>query len=75
MDDNILEAVSKEVYKRFPAVSGSRPKVQNSAKSGEGNHVLVYRSNATTSDGKKISQIIRVTINDRGKILKISSSR
>ena len=75
MENSLLDTISREVYQRFPQVAGSRPKVQESSEAGAGNRVLVYRGSSTTSDGKRISHIVRVTVNERGKIIKVSSSR
>ena len=85
MDPKLLQNVSQEIYHRFPELSGRRPRVQavkpgqgrddGGSKPGEAKHLLVYSGRAVTSTGKPMPFIVRVVVNEQGKILKISSSR
>jgi hypothetical protein len=85
MDSKVLQTVSQEIYRRFPELHGRRPRVQ-AVKPGQGRadggtmpaeakHLLVFSGRAATTTGKQMPFIVRVVINDQGKILKISSSR
>jgi len=85
MDLKLLQTVSQEIYRRFPELNGRRPRVQ-AIRSGQGRsnvgsipadakHLLVFSGRAATSTGKHMPFIIRVVVNEQGKILKISSSR
>ena len=85
MDQKLLQTVSQEIYHRFPELLGRRPRVQ-AIKPGQGRsdggplpgdakHLLVFSGRATTSTGKQMPFIVRVVVNEQGKILKISSSR
>ena len=85
MDSKLLQTISQEIYRRFPELNGRRPRVQ-AIKPGQGRsnggslpadakHLLVFSGRAATSTGKQMPLIIRVVVNEQGKILKISSSR
>jgi hypothetical protein len=85
MDQKLLQTVSQEVYRRFPELIGRRPRVQairpgQNRSNGDSfpedaKHLLVFSARATTSTGKQMPYIVRVVVNEQGKILKISSSR
>lgn len=72
MKENIVEKVNQVVYGKYPHLSGKKPKVNSQP--GE-NSILIYISDKQLADGNKIKEIIRVTCNSNGDILKISSSR
>lgn len=79
MDSHILSSICKQVYQKYPEVSGADPKitVQKSPAGGkaESSYLLTFKGSATGADGKKISSVVRVVANENGKILKISSSK
>jgi hypothetical protein len=81
MDAKTLKSISSQVYRRFPEVEGSQPKVQTQAvPQAKSAHVtttylIIYRGSAKTQDGKLISRTVRVVANTQGKILKITTSR
>ena len=72
MDKKSVDKVCKNIYKRFPPLSGSRPKV---SKQGEDRYLLVFSGSGKTPDGKTIQQTIRVVATDEGRIIKTSMSR
>ena len=85
MDPKLLQNVSQEIYRRFPELLGRRPRVQavkpgqnrdnGGSIPGDAKHLLVYSGRVATSTGKQMPLIVRVVINEQGKILKVSSSR
>ncbi len=78
MDDKHLDSVCKQIYKRFPEIAGNRPKVkaQNSpANEGNVQYLLVLQGFRSTVDGKVINRIVRVVVSEKGKIVKITTSR
>jgi hypothetical protein len=84
MDPKLLQTLSQEIYHRFPELSGRRPRVQavkpvQNRSTGptpkDAKYLLVYSGRAATSTGKLMPFIVRVVVNEKGKILKISSSR
>lgn len=73
MDAQILDKVSEQVYRKFPEVAGSKPKVQSQ---GDTENVLItYHGTVTTADGKKMPRTVRVVASPSGKIIKMTTSR
>jgi hypothetical protein len=79
MDDRQLQSISSKVSRQFPEVAGARPQVKrqssSKSKSSPVTYLITYRGKSKTADGKSITRIVRVTANDTGKILKMSTSR
>lgn len=80
MDQTVLQAVNREVYRRFPEMKGVRPKWQARRLpkaplvETEKTYVLTYQAPAAPPE-VPFPRIIRVVINAQGQILKISLSR
>lgn len=78
MDAKTLKSISSQIYRRFPEVAGNPPKVRlqtgSQNKAANQTFVITYRGTATTTNGKSIPRLVRVTANDQGKILKVSTS-
>lgn len=72
MNQQVLNSVCQQVYRRFPAVSGSQPKVQPRA--GD-QFLLIFNGAAKAADGRKIAQTVRVVVSQDGKIVKVTTSR
>jgi len=81
MDSKLVDSISKKIYKQFPEVSGKKPKVRSQASNSgnksksTGTYLLTYQGKANVQGGKTINRYIRVVADDRGKIIKISTSR
>ena len=80
MKREAINSVNSKVYRQFPEVKGKSPKVslQNSKTGNPGSpktYLMVYSGTKITSDNKSIRRIVRVVANEKGKILKISTSR
>lgn len=71
MDARTLDAVCNQVYRRFPAVNGSRPSIQAQV----GKSLLIFKGKAATENGKTLTIVVRATVDETGKIIKMSSSR
>lgn len=75
-----IETISRQVYRQFPEVRDARPAVQNQAGSksllgGGARFTLTYRGRGQGPGGKTINRIVRVVADDRGRVLKMSTSR
>ena len=81
MDAKLLKSISAQVYRRFPELQGSSPKVQPQAAlqaksaAASSTFLITYHGSAAAPNGKSISRIVRVVANAQGKILKITTSR
>jgi hypothetical protein len=81
LNQKVIQAVSSEIYRRFPEVKGKQPRVQirsstkgRSIFSPRPTYLLTFRGQATTSTSKTLPYWVRVVIDDRGRILKITMS-
>jgi hypothetical protein len=75
-----LETISRQVYRQFPEVRDARPVVQTqagakSAMGSSGRYVLTFKGRGQGPAGQTIHRIVRVVADDRGKVLKVSTSR
>jgi hypothetical protein len=72
MDREIMQKVCEQIYKRFPDVKGSKPKVRSY---DQNQSLLIFQAKGTTADGHSIPRTVRVVINPDGKIKKVTTSR
>lgn len=77
-----LDSISRQVYRQFPELRGERPSVQRqavAAAKGKGDgperYVLTFKGSRSTPDGRTLARIVRATADERGRILKISTSK
>ncbi len=79
MNDKQIKSITSKVSCQFPEVAGVQPKVRRQSgggsKSTAATYLITYQGKSKTADGKSITRIVRVTANDSGKIIKISTSR
>jgi hypothetical protein len=76
-----IDSISRQMYRQFPEIRDARPMVQNQAGAksagvgGTDQFVLTFRGSGQGPGGKVINRIVRVVADDRGKVLKVSTSR
>lgn len=81
MDAKSLSAIAKQVYRRFPELSGVRPKVRLQPEqaprstAAQRTYLITFRGEARAADGRAIPRIVRVVATEQGRILKFSTSR
>ncbi|MFM8320397.1 MAG: hypothetical protein ACKOC5_05725 [Chloroflexota bacterium] len=85
MDPKLIHSISQEIYRRFPVLAGKRPRVQpfpapagrfgRILNPGGPAYLLVYQGYGMTATHQRLPVVVRVTADERGKILKISASR
>ena len=81
MDEKIIQRINREVYAQFPEMAGHSPKVKPKnipgAKSinGSQTYSLTYDSTARTAEGKRFLRRVNVVADQKGKILKLTTSR
>jgi len=75
MDAKAISGICEQVYRKYPEVKGSRPKLQPLSKGSVSQHVLIFTGKSSTETGRTLSHTVRVVVNAEGKILKMSSSK
>lgn len=71
MQDKALPAV-EYVRQHFPEMGDVEP---SSSEPAPGITVFTFRNSFETPDGARLAQVVRVTIGDDGKIIKVASSK
>lgn len=84
MDPSVLKAVVAQVYRRFPEFSGCQPKVrlqdapQPKSIAIKPTYLLTFHSTAraqSISGSKVLPRWVRVVVSEKGRILKVTTSR
>jgi len=75
MDSKTIASISEKVGKRFPETAGRQPRVTQQKSTGKSNFLLTYSGSASGPGGRSIRRSVRVVANERGNILKISTSK
>ena len=84
MDASILKQVVSQIHKRYPEFAGVQPKVrtqsppQNKAEGNSPNYLLTFSGKATAKSAtgsKAMPRYLRVVVDAKGKILKVTTSR
>lgn len=75
-----IDAIARQVYRQFPEIKDARPQVQDQAGAKapgvDGSRfVLTFKGKGQGPGGQSILRIVRVVADERGKVLKISTSR
>jgi hypothetical protein len=72
-----VSKVKKEVARSFPEMSGATPTVRKQAanKNDCEQYLLTFKGKADLPGGRKISRIVRVVADERGRVLKMSTSK
>jgi hypothetical protein len=77
MEKATLDKVSRHVAKKFPEMVGVRPAIrrQGNSSSEDPCFVLTYRGKAELPGGRKMSRIVRVVADERGRVIRMSTSK
>lgn len=81
MNERVISNVCREVYRRFPEMRGTRPKIQPygsdkmQATNPAPKFLLIFQGKGLTHTQRTIPYAVRVVVNSQGKILKMSMSR
>lgn len=89
MDTRVIQSINREIYRRFPDLDGATPRITpyrvaqaRSLRPRFGlrlgarppAYLLVYPGRRLTSTGKSAPFIVRVVVEENGKILKTTVS-
>ena len=75
-----IQIVCQKVYARFPNLRGVRPKVERqpapvNADQAILRYLLVFKTQSVAVDGKTMLFAVRVVADDKGRILKLTTTR
>lgn len=72
MDPKIIAAVNQTIYSQHPYLNGTSPEVTLLENK---NSLLIYRGEVKTDSAFVLPIILRVVVDQNGKIVKITTSR
>jgi hypothetical protein len=72
MNEETLQPVYSQIYKKYKWCKGIIPQIFPQPNN---TYLLVFETSVTTDDNHALSLILRVTIDEKGKVLKTSTSR
>lgn len=77
----IVRKINKDVYRRFPEMTGKSPRIQlqptrpATPATGLTTFLLTYSTRVTTATNQILARSVRVVVTEQGKILKMTTSR
>jgi hypothetical protein len=74
MDDKTIDQIARQVGRQFPEMAGARPTIRKQPPGEEG-YLLTFKKQVALPGGRKLSRIVRVVIDDNGRIIRMSTSR
>ncbi len=79
MDAKIIKTITNQVSRKFPETLGVKPNIKKRAHSKsvsvEETYLLVYKGEGKNPSGKIIPRNVRVVVNGKGKIIKMTTSK
>lgn len=77
MQRDMLATVTHQVARSFPEMANVRPTVrrQEGSSGGPEHFLLVYKGRAELPDGRTIHRIVRVVVDESGRIVRMSTSK
>lgn len=72
VNDTLARRVRERAAREFPELAGASPEVK--PQSG-GRYLVILRGHAELPGGRRLERIVRATVDERGRILKWSTSR
>jgi hypothetical protein len=76
MNKEVVKKISKHVYSRFPEMKGSKPKIkQSKIAARDQNYIFTYNTTAQGPGSRTLPRFVRVVVDQRGKIIRMSTSR
>ena len=70
---NLVEAARRAVLERYPDMAGMRCSTEPAPAPGK--YIVTARRASRTADGRSLERIVRVTLDDSGRVLRLSASK
>lgn len=77
MDTQTVKAIAQQIHRQFPELAGEQPVVRTQAgakSAGGATYLLTFKGRAASS-GPNLARTVRVVADERGKVLKVTTSR
>ena len=70
---NVVEAARRAILERYPDMAGMRCSGEPAPVPGK--YIVTAKQNTATADGRSLQRIVRVTLDDSGRVLRVSASK
>ncbi len=70
---SVIEAAKRAVLERYPEMAGMS--CSGEAAPAAGKYIITARRDVRTADGRSLPRIVRVTVDDSGRVLRLSASK
>ncbi len=74
MKRSAISSVKREVARQFPEMASVQPSIKRQTNDGE-QFLLTFKGKADLPGGRKINRVVRVVADERGRVLKMSTSK
>jgi len=78
LDQKFITRAKKAAREAAPEMAGVEPSISTRVahgKSGATVHILTFQKEMRLPDGARLKRVVRVTMDEQGEILKVSSSK
>ncbi len=74
MDRQLVERITRKVGRQFPEMNAKQPTVHRQSGS-DSNYELIYKGKAALPGGRTINRVVRVIASEKGKVIRMSTSK
>lgn len=85
LDDRYVSKAKRLVYEQFPEMSGAKPSVSEKRSQGKSTgqgqqtvktrYVLTFEKDVALPGGSELKRLVRVTMDDVGEVIRLTSSK
>lgn len=85
LDERYVSKAKRLVFEQFPEMSGAKPSVSEKQSQGKSKareqqtvktrYVLTFEKDVALPGGSKLKRLVRVTMDDAGEVIRLTSSK
>ncbi len=81
LPSDVIKSVTNQIHKKYPEFAGVAPKIRRqplpkgTEAANQTLYLFTFNASAHAANNVTIPRSVRVTVNDKGKIIKITTSR
>ncbi|MGD8813530.1 MAG: hypothetical protein PVI78_03545 [Anaerolineales bacterium] len=75
MDRDLIQQINRKVVKRFPEMQGVRPTMKREQTRSGLRFRLTYKGRVEIPGGRTMKRVTHVLVDERGKVLRMSTSK
>ena len=75
MERDLIRTISRKVIQRFPEMRNVRPNVKREHTNSGLRFRLTYKAKVEIPGGRSMKRVVHVLVDERGKVLRMSTSK